>query len=60
MAGVRELYITNVRTSSPDEPRLPFGDCCSGICVFAVHWLIANGVSRTSMLHVGCFGQMMV
>ena len=27
IAGVRELYITNVRTNSPDEPRIPFGDC---------------------------------
>lgn len=26
MAGVREIYITNVRTTSPHEPRLPFGD----------------------------------
>ena len=26
MAGVREIYITKIRKTSPDEPELPFGD----------------------------------
>eukprot|EP00435_Cladocopium_sp_Y103_P018581 s757_g4.t1 len=29
IAGLRELYIANIRTNNPDEPRLPFGE---GLC----------------------------
>ena len=29
VAGHRELYIANIRTNNPDEPRLPFGE---GLC----------------------------
>ena len=29
MAGARELYIANIRTNDPDEPRLSFGE---GLC----------------------------
>ena len=54
IAGLCELYIANIRTNSPDEPRLPFGD---GLCrgVFGLSDALEEGGGKRSHLDALCW-----